>query len=147
MSNQEVFESSKRVILDLLDKEFPGTLDLDIFYIEDKSSNRVLKNYDDVMRSWDEGYSSSDNPIEKELLLYRETIRFLTDEQLISHKSEDVADQRTYRECKLTSKGKELSKKERSDITEIAVLQPNIMGVGIDLKKAHIWFKSFMKKN
>ncbi len=147
MSNQEVFESSKRVILDLLDKEFPGTLDLDIFYIEDKSSNRVLKNYDDVMRSWDEGCSSSDNSIEKELLLYRETIRFLTDEQLISHKSEDVEDQRTYSECKLTSKGKELWKKESSNIAEIAVLQPNFMGVGIDLKKAHAWFKSFMKKN
>lgn len=146
MSNQEVFESSKRVILNLLDKKFPGTLDIDIFYIESNNCKRVLKNFDDVMRSWDEGYDSSDNPIEKELLLYRETIRFLTDEQFISHKSEDVENQRTYNGCKITLKGKELLKKESSNITEIAVLQPNFMGIGIDLKKAHAWFKSFMKK-
>ncbi|WP_154174210.1 hypothetical protein [Vibrio metoecus] len=133
MSNKAAYKKSRKVILKLLNDSFPTPVDIDIFYIEGKTppSDRKLKNYNDVMRSWDNGYSFDDNPIQNELYIYRETLRVLVDEGLVSHETEDKDNRRLYVRCKLTPKGQNSSFASDS---EILMLEPNFYGIGIRLR-------------
>lgn len=123
MSNKAAYKKSRKVILKLLNDSFPTPVDIDIFYIEGENppSDRKLKNYNDVMHSWDKGYSYNDNPIQNELYVYRETLRVLVDEGLVSHESEDQKNRRLYVRCKLTPKGQSSNLASGSELLGRAV--------------------------
>ncbi|WP_286292788.1 hypothetical protein [Vibrio apostichopi] len=133
MSNKVAYKKSRKVILKLLNDSFPTPVDIDIFYIEGETppADRKLKNYNDVTRSWDNGYSFDDNPIQNELYIYRETLRVLVDEGLVSHETEDKENRRLYVRCKLTPKGQNSSLASGS---ELLMLEPNFYGIGIRLR-------------
>ncbi len=143
MSNKNIYIKSKEVILEKLQREFPKPIDIDIFYIEDKDSERILKNYDDVMRSWDIGYDFDNNPIQEELYIYRETLRSLVEDKLIVHDSEDSAHRRFYNRCRISSHGRTESLKVEDNLL---MLEPNVYGVGIRLRVLFRKVKEFVDK-
>ena len=105
LKNIDTFHTCVSVVLNRLYENFPNPIDIDVLYIEDKSSpTRILYNFDDEMRCWDEeGNSSSDNPIKYDIHIYKNSIYFLIDEgYLRADKPENGQNQRTFYGCVLT---------------------------------------------
>lgn len=110
LANIGQFHKCVAVVLNLMYEHFPNPINIDTFYIEDRSlpkHKRALVNYDDEMNSWEEpGNNSERNPIKSELAVYKNTVFFLLDEGYIqSEEPTHGQGQRLFRECKLTSKG------------------------------------------
>ena len=110
LSNIGQFHKCVAVVLNLMYENFPNPIDIDTFYIEGEgvqANKRVLVNFDDEMRSWEEpGNTSESNPIKSEISVYKNTIFFLRDEGYIQSKEPAHGQgQRTFSECRLTSKG------------------------------------------
>lgn len=144
MSNKKIYIKSKGVILEILQREFPKPIDIDIFHIEDKNSERILKNYDDVMRSWNIGYDFDNNPIQEELYIYRETLRSLVEDKLIVHDTEDCEHRRRYNRCRLSPHGRIESLKAEENLL---MLEPNFYGIGIRLRVLLRKVKTFVGKS
>jgi len=68
--NIDRFHDCTAVVMDILYKNFPNPKDIDVYFIEPKSSRqRALVNYDDEQRSWGNGEEcevSSGHPEVKE---------------------------------------------------------------------------------
>jgi hypothetical protein len=91
-------------------ENFPNPIDIDTFYIEGQkvpANKRALVNFDDEMEALQEPrYSSGTNPIKSEISVYKNAIFFLRDECYVQSKEPTHGQgQRTFSECKLTSKG------------------------------------------
>lgn len=108
--NIEKFHKCVAVILNLMYENFPNPVEIDTLYIESKdapASKRALVNFDDEMICWKiAGNSVDDNPVKKEIIIYRNSIYYLRDEGYIrTANPEHGKNQRTFYECVLTSKG------------------------------------------
>jgi len=104
--NIVIFKNCAAVILDILYQSFPNPVDLDILYLEPKRRTRQLKNFDDEMKSYDEGYTVDENPVKPHLEIYRNTIYYMISEDILTCNDPQHGDsQRTFRACRLTSKG------------------------------------------
>lgn len=110
LSNIDQFHKCVAIVLNLMYENFPNPTDIDTFYIEGKETpadKRALVNFNDEMRSWEEpGNKAENNPIKREIAVYKNAIFFLRDEGYIQSKEPTHGqEQRTFFECKLTSKG------------------------------------------
>jgi hypothetical protein len=110
LPNIELFHKCVAVVLNKLYENFPNPIDIDAFYIEDKSvpkSNRVLINFDDEMAAWEaHGYDSDNNPMKSEMKLYASTIQYLREENILrTDNLKHGFGQRVFPNCILTSKG------------------------------------------
>ncbi|HEX2604991.1 MAG TPA: hypothetical protein VHL60_10010 [Oxalicibacterium sp.] len=110
LANIGQFHKCVAVVLNLMYENFPNPIDVDTLYVEGSgipAKKRALVNFDDEMRSWREpGNSSQDNPIKREMTVYMNAMFFLRDEGYIrSREPMHGQAQRTFSECKLTSKG------------------------------------------
>ncbi|MFM0366327.1 hypothetical protein [Paraburkholderia sediminicola] len=110
LPNIENFHKCVAVVLNKMYENFPNPIDVDTFYIEGDgipSGKRALVNFNDEMRAWDvPGNSSENNPVKRELAVYKNAIFYLRDEGYIrtdEPKHDDA--QRTFTRCRLTSKG------------------------------------------
>jgi len=128
--NKAIYTKCKKVILRKLRCEFPKPVDIDFLYIEGENvpkHERKLCNYDDAIKSWDNGFSSGNDPIQPELNLYKDTINSMVNEGLISHESVVAEDTRLYKRCKLTPNGE-----KKSD--HILMIEPNFYGFGVRIR-------------
>lgn len=110
LANIDQFHKCVAVVLNLMYENFPNPIDIDTFYIEGEgvpANKRALVNFDDEMKAWEKpGNSSESNPIKSEIAVYKNAIFFLRDEGYIQSKEPKHGQgQRTFSECKLTSKG------------------------------------------
>lgn len=110
LSNIENFHKCVAVVLNMMYENFPNPIDVDTLYVEGigiPREMRALVNFNDEMRAWElPGNSCEENPVKRELTVYKNAVFYLRDEGYIRTDEPVHRDaQRTFTRCRLTARG------------------------------------------